>query len=282
MVTQLVEDPIHFFLNCPRYAAIRIEFVNNIALISRVTIAELRIDENNCIFEEVHKCIRLSRRFDYLIFLLAIWYLNYYIVSYILLCKFIGYNGSNCVDIIFMFLFYHVGLAYCKIPEIEYVFTIGTLPNRQLFKPNASCLGNVSDCMTMEKQIVKNNCTSYNGTFWNSTCFYKDMVDNTEYDKIANLSAECKPASATDEYFQLVYLSISAILPLEASTPFIFSKCFKTSSNWGLHHWIYTIGRGSNCFMRLSPLTGTKPFAFVHMQTRRFLLDFIHSPKRSL
>ena len=66
-----VEDPTHFFLNCPRYAAIRIELVNNIALISRVTTAvllycntELGIDENKHIFDEVHKFIRLSCRFE--------------------------------------------------------------------------------------------------------------------------------------------------------------------------------------------------------------------------
>ena len=61
-----VEDPTHLFLNCPRYAAIRIELTNNIALISRVTMAvlldcntELAIDENKCIFDEVHNLIRL-------------------------------------------------------------------------------------------------------------------------------------------------------------------------------------------------------------------------------
>ena len=65
------EDPIHFFQNCARYAAIRIEFANNIALISRVTMAallysytELGIDENKNIFEEFHKFIKLSRRFE--------------------------------------------------------------------------------------------------------------------------------------------------------------------------------------------------------------------------
>ena len=47
-----VADPTHFFLNCPRYAAIRIELVSNLALISRVTTfvllygnIELDIDE---------------------------------------------------------------------------------------------------------------------------------------------------------------------------------------------------------------------------------------------
>ena len=47
---------------------------------------ELGLDENKCIFDEVHTFIRLSHRFEQLIFGLAIWYLNYYIVSYILLC----------------------------------------------------------------------------------------------------------------------------------------------------------------------------------------------------
>ena len=74
-----VEDLTHFFLNCTRYVTIRIELTNNIALISRVTMAvllygntELGIDKNNCIFDEVHKCIRLSSRFEELIFVLAI------------------------------------------------------------------------------------------------------------------------------------------------------------------------------------------------------------------
>ena len=66
-----VEDPTHFFINCPRYAAIRIELVNNIPLIPRVTMAvllygntKLGIDEKKHIFDEVHKFIRLSHSFD--------------------------------------------------------------------------------------------------------------------------------------------------------------------------------------------------------------------------
>ena len=66
-----VEDPTHFLLNCPGYAAIRIELANNIALISRVTMVvllygntELGIDENKHIFDEVHKFIRLSYRLE--------------------------------------------------------------------------------------------------------------------------------------------------------------------------------------------------------------------------
>ena len=66
-----VEDPTLFFLHCPRYAAIRIELVNNIALISRVTTAgllygniELGIVEHTHIFDEEHKFIRLYLRFD--------------------------------------------------------------------------------------------------------------------------------------------------------------------------------------------------------------------------
>ena len=62
-----VEDPAHFFLNYPRYDAIRIELVNNVALISRITTVvllygntELGIDGNKLIlFYEVHKYIRL-------------------------------------------------------------------------------------------------------------------------------------------------------------------------------------------------------------------------------
>ena len=66
-----VEDATHYFLNCPRYAAIRIELVNNIAPLSRISTAillygnkGLDLAENKLIFDEVHKFIKLSHRFE--------------------------------------------------------------------------------------------------------------------------------------------------------------------------------------------------------------------------
>jgi hypothetical protein len=66
-----VEDATHYFLNCPRYAAIRIDLLNNIALISRVSTAVLLYGNkgldmaiNKRIFDEVHKFIISSHRFE--------------------------------------------------------------------------------------------------------------------------------------------------------------------------------------------------------------------------
>ena len=63
-----VEDPTHFFLNFPRYAAIRIELVNTVALITTAVLlygnTELDIDKNKCIFGKVHKFIVLTCRFE--------------------------------------------------------------------------------------------------------------------------------------------------------------------------------------------------------------------------
>ena len=56
-----VEDPTHFFLNYHRYAAIRIELTTAVLLYGKT---DLSIDENKHIFDEEHKFITLSRRFE--------------------------------------------------------------------------------------------------------------------------------------------------------------------------------------------------------------------------
>ena len=65
------EDPTHFFLNCPNYAALRISMLDTLTPICRISTGTLLFGDSNCsfdvnikIFEEVHTFIVQSHRFD--------------------------------------------------------------------------------------------------------------------------------------------------------------------------------------------------------------------------
>ena len=65
------EDPTHFLLNCPNYAALRLSMLNIISPLCRISTASLLYGDKGCspdvnikIFDEVHKFILLSNRFD--------------------------------------------------------------------------------------------------------------------------------------------------------------------------------------------------------------------------
>ena len=49
------------------------------------------------------------------------------------------------------------------------------------------------------------NCTQTNGTFYNATCYYRDVVGEEAYSdilNITNITSRVKPISPSDEYFQ--------------------------------------------------------------------------------
>ena len=62
-----------------------------------------------------------------------------------------------------------------------------------LFPVNIACV---------DDMVVKNNCTTNNGTWYNKTCVYSDMVDNETFHNIKEMTANIKHVSASEEYFQ--------------------------------------------------------------------------------
>lgn len=66
-----IENPVHYFLHCPNYTALRNEMIHMIAPLSPISIrtllfgnAELNLNTNKVIIGAVHKFITDSRRFE--------------------------------------------------------------------------------------------------------------------------------------------------------------------------------------------------------------------------
>ena len=59
-----------------------------------------------------------------------------------------------------------------------------------------------SECGESHLIVAQSNCTRYNGTWYNMTCFHETHAQYDEVSDIVNQTGKVELKSPSDEYFQ--------------------------------------------------------------------------------